>query len=115
MRNVIEHFKGVCNQSAIIIRSGEVVRLKDSLTWNKISEIIAVNGKGSKYDNQFSKLTPTWENLWEDLTGYVKNYEVEDRELLIHTYVELLQYLDASLKLIDVYHVIKACKQISEL
>jgi hypothetical protein len=101
MRNVIEHFKGVCNKCAVIDKFGYFKELKDTLTWNKISESVAVNGKGSKYDNQFSKNSSIFTDIHSSLSQDAKDYTVDDIAKLPKTFIKTIQYLESSIKLVD--------------
>jgi hypothetical protein len=105
MRNLIEHFRGVCSKGAIIEKYGYFKELKDPLTWNKISEFAALEGKGSKYDNEFSKNSSIYTDLHGSLSKDAKDYEVNDIEKLPKAFIKTIQYLESSIKLIDLQKI----------
>lgn len=104
MRNVLEHFRGVCNKCAVIKKNGSFKK-SDDLTWNQISEFIALNGRGSKYDNEFKKIVPLYTNLHSILSKEAKDYSATDMESLKDSYLLTIQYLESSLKLIDIENI----------
>lgn len=108
MRNIIEHFKGVCNKAAVIEKYGYFKELNETLSWKKISEFVTIGGKDSKYDNQFSNNSSIYIDLHSSLSKDAKNYEVNDIEKLPKAFVKTIQYLESSIKLIDIQKIKKA-------
>lgn len=106
LRNVIEHFRGICNKAAIKIQ-GKELKGSEGLSWAKISENIAINGKGSKYDNEFQKNSAIYTKLHGELSSDAKDYNIEDIQKLKDTFITLVQYLKSSLQLINIEEVKK--------
>lgn len=101
MRNILEHFRGVCSKGAVIEKYGCFKELKVPLTWNKISEFAAIGGKGSKYDNEFCKNSSIYTDLHSSLSKDAKDYEVNDIKKLPKAFIKTIQYFESSIKLID--------------
>jgi hypothetical protein len=104
IRNIIEHFKGICNKCAVIKKNGEFKKT-DDLTWNQISEFIAINGKGSRYDNEFKKNISIYTKLHTELSKDAKDYETSDIEKLKELYTMTIEYLESSIKLINLTEI----------
>ena len=79
--------------------------MKDPLTWNKISEYAAIGGKGSKHDNEFRKNSSIYSDLHNSLSKDAKDYTVVDIEKLPKAFIKTIQYLESSIKFIDLQKI----------
>jgi hypothetical protein len=100
MRNVLEHFKGICNKAAVIERDGEY-KGQSTLTWKKIAENVARNGPKSKYANDLYKLTSIYNSLWGGLSSEAKDYTNEDSEHLSESFYITIKFLSDFFDLAD--------------
>ncbi len=107
LRNVIEHFRGICNKAAIKLQ-GKELKGTEGLSWIKISENIALSGRGSKYDKEFQKNSSIYTKLHNELSSDAKDYSVDDIQKLKDAFITLVQYLKSCLQLINIEEIKKS-------
>jgi hypothetical protein len=107
MRNICLHFKGLLKKAADIEKFGISKKTNNNkMSWPKMAKQIVLDQ--SKLRKDFEEHGKKWTKIHSNLSGKLKDYDIENKDELIKIFDEVVRLLCAFIVIVDKEKVKKA-------